>query len=82
VVRTTAGFNGHQARGEVGKVFQHLGALDLHVNNFTRTHVHGVHLEHVLGDVQTDHLLAVHGADDLSGVHSCITIHGGSSVVE
>ena len=39
-------------------------------------------LEHLLGDIQTDHLLAVHGADDLSCAHSCITIHGGSSVVE
>ncbi len=38
--------------------------------------------KHVFGDVQTEHLLAVHGADDLSGVHSCITIHGGYSVVE
>ena len=82
VVRTTAGLYGHQARREVGKVLQHLGALDLHVDDLSRTHVHGVHLKHVLGDVQTEHLQAVHGADDLSGVHSCITIHGGSSVVE
>jgi hypothetical protein len=37
--------------------------------------------EHVFGNVQTDHLLAVHGADDLPGVHSCITIHSGSSMV-
>ena len=32
VVRTTTGFDGHQARGEVGKVLRYLGALDLYVN--------------------------------------------------
>ena len=81
MVRTTACLYGHQARGEVGKVLRYLGALDLHVDDLSRTHVHGVHLKHVFGNVQTNHLLAGHGADDLSGVHPCITIHGGSSVV-
>jgi hypothetical protein len=43
--------------------------------------VFGVRLKHLFGDVQTNKLLAVHGADDLSGAHSCITIHEESSVV-
>ena len=34
-----------------------------------------------LGNVEPDHLLAIHGADDLCGVHSCITIYSGSSMV-
>ena len=72
VVRTTTGLYGNQARRVVGKVLQYLGALDLHVDDLSRTHVHGVHLEHVFGNVQTDHLLAVHGADDLAGAHPCI----------
>ena len=38
-------------------------------------------LKHVLCDIQPHDLQAIHGADDLSSVHSCITIHDGSSVV-
>jgi hypothetical protein len=39
VVRTTTGLYRNQARRRVvGKVLQHLGALDLHVNNFTDTY--------------------------------------------
>jgi hypothetical protein len=37
----------------------------------SRTHFHGVHLEHVLGDVQTDYLQAVHGADGLFLIDGC-----------
>ncbi len=44
VVCTTTGLYGHQARGEVGKVLRYLGAFDLHVDDLSRTHVHGVHL--------------------------------------
>lgn len=35
------------------------------------------HLKHVFGNALTDHLLAIHGTDDLSGVDSCSTTQGG-----
>jgi hypothetical protein len=35
----------------------------------------------MFGNVQPKDLFAAHGADDLSCVHSCITIHSGSSMV-
>jgi hypothetical protein len=35
----------------------------------------------MLCNIQPKDLQAIHGANDLSGVHSCITIHDGSSVV-
>jgi len=80
-VGTAAGLYRNQARLFIGKVLQHLGAFDLHVDDLACAHVHAVQLKHVLGYVQSDDLFAIHGADDLSCVHSCITIHGGSSMV-
>jgi hypothetical protein len=38
-------------------------------------------MKHMFCNIQSHDLSAVHRADDLSGVHSCITIHDGSSVV-
>jgi hypothetical protein len=81
VVSAATRFNGDQARWLVCKVLQHLGPLDLHVDDLPRVHLHRMHLKHLFGNIQTDHLQAVHGADHLSSVHTRITIHDGSSVV-
>lgn len=61
---------GNEAGPAIGKVFDDLGSLDLHVHDLARVHVHGVQLKDMLGDVQTDDQLAVHGADDLSRIHA------------
>jgi hypothetical protein len=68
------GLHGDQALELVGKVLEHFASLDLHVDDLTGAHVHGVHLKHVLGNVQPHDLLAIHRADNLSCAHSCITI--------
>jgi len=81
MVGSAAGFDGDQTGRFVHKMRQHFGAFDLHVDDFTRAHVHCVQLKHVLGNIEAYDLLAIHGADDLSCVHSCITIHDGSSMV-
>jgi len=81
MVRTTTGLNGRPAGREVGKPLHHLGALDLQVDNFARAHAHRVLLKHLLGDVETNDLLAVHDADDWSRVqfqyYDCWRILGG-----
>jgi hypothetical protein len=73
--------NGDQARGLVGKVFSYRSSPDLQIADLASPHVHCVNLEHMLGNIKPNNLQAIHGADDLSGVHSCTTIHGGSSMV-
>ena len=81
MVSAPTGFNGNQARWLVDKVFPYMGALALDVDDFTSAHVHAVQLKYVLGNVETDNLQTIHGADDLSCAHSCTTIHDGSSAV-
>src|SRR5664279_315781 len=78
---TTTGLHRDQGGGLVGKVLQHLGPFELHVDDLARIHVYAVQLKHQFGNIKPDHLLAVQRTDDLSCMHSCITIHGGSSMV-
>ena len=70
MVSTATSFDGNEAGLAIGKVFDDLGSLDLHVHDLARVHVHRVQLKDLLGDVQTDDQLAVHGADDLSRIHA------------
>jgi len=81
VVATPAGLDGDEAGLAIGKVLDDLGALELHVDDLARAHVHRVQLKDVLGNVQPDDLPTVHGANDLSCIHACITIHDGPSAV-
>lgn len=81
MVRSAAGFDADQARHTVGEVPQHLGPLELHIDDLACAHVHRVQLEHILGDVQPNDLQPAHLADDLPRALRNTTMHDRTSLV-
>ena len=59
MLRPTTGFHAHDAGRAVGRVFQELGSLELHITDLTRLGFNPVGPEDALGQINTTMFIAV-----------------------